>query len=361
MSRTYNLRESEKGRLCGISSPPVTGRLIGQGSLRRRLRFEPLESRHLLSLSVAGYAVPDYLANVAPNSVAPLATSGPTGYTPAQIRQAYGFNNITFNNGTVAGDGTGTTIAIVDAYDDPKIANDLHQFDLQFGLPDPVLTKVNQNGGSSLPAANAGWITEIALDVEWAHAIAPGANILLVEAADSSFDNLLAAVNYARHAAGVVAVSMSWGGGEFSGENSIDSYFTTPSGHAGVTFVASSGDSGAPVSYPAISPNVLSVGRHHAEPHCSGQLCQRVGVERQRGRDQQLSNRSRLTSTAQSRRAPPSAPIPTWLMMPTRAAGFPSTTPTTTRLSTPWGQWGGTSDAAPQWAALIAIADQGRA
>ena len=53
---------------------------------------------------------------------------------------------------------------------------------------------------------------------------------------------------------------MSWGGGEFSGETSYDSYFTTPSGHAGVTFVASSGDSGAPVGYPAISPNVLSVG-----------------------------------------------------------------------------------------------------
>ena len=63
-----------------------------------------------------------------------------------------------------------------------------------------------------------------------------------------------------RHASGVVAVSMSWGGGEFSGETSYDSYFTTPSGHGGVTFVASSGDSGSPVGYPAISPNVLSVG-----------------------------------------------------------------------------------------------------
>ncbi len=70
-----------------------------QPSLGRRLRIEPLEVRHLLSLSIAGYAVPDYLANVAPNSVAPLATAGPTGYTPAQIRQAYGFNNISFNNG----------------------------------------------------------------------------------------------------------------------------------------------------------------------------------------------------------------------------------------------------------------------
>ena len=169
-----------------------------RASLNRRLRFEPLEFRHLLSLSVPGYAVSDYVANVSANGVAPLATAGPTGYTPAQILAAYGFNNISFNNGTVAADGTGTTIAIVDAYDDPNIAGDLHQFDVQFGLPDPVLTKVNENGGNSLPAANAGWATEIALDVEWAHAIAPGANILLVEAANSSLDNLMAAINYAR-------------------------------------------------------------------------------------------------------------------------------------------------------------------
>ena len=59
-------------------------------------------------------------------------------------------------------------------YDDPNIASDLHQFDVAFSLPDPKFTKVNQNGGSPMPAANAGWASEIALDVEWAHAIAPG-------------------------------------------------------------------------------------------------------------------------------------------------------------------------------------------
>ena len=112
----------------------------------RAFSIESLENRQLLSLTIPGYATPDYVAYVAPHSVAPLSTAGPTGYTPAQIRQAYGIDKITFNNGTVAGDGSGTTIAIVDAYDDPKIANDLHQFDLQFGLPDPVFTKVNETG-----------------------------------------------------------------------------------------------------------------------------------------------------------------------------------------------------------------------
>src|SRR5262249_26426406 len=130
----------------------------------------------------------------------------------------------------------------------------------RFGLPDPAFTKVNQSGGSTPPAANAGWASEIALDVEWAHAVAPGASILLVEASSNSDANLFAAVRYAASPPGVLAVSMSWGGDEFSGETSFDSTFQTPAGHAGVTFVTSSGDAGAPASYPAASPNVLAVG-----------------------------------------------------------------------------------------------------
>lgn len=102
------------------------------------------------------------------------------------------------------------------------------------------------------------------MDVEWAHAIAPGANILVVEAAPSysqtqELQNLLNAVNTARNSAGVVAVSMSWGFNEMQNESSYDSYFTTPSGHQGITFVAASGDSGV-VEYPSASPNVLAVG-----------------------------------------------------------------------------------------------------
>src|SRR5262249_28082549 len=148
----------------------------------------------------------------------PFSSSGPTGTTPAQIRHAYGFYQITFNNGTLVGDGAGKTIAIVDAYHDPQIANDPHQFDLRFGLPDPTFTKVNQSGGTTMPAANGGWASEIALDVEWAHAIAPKANILLVEANSNSYANLFAAATYAAKQPNVVAVSMSFGGGEFSGE-----------------------------------------------------------------------------------------------------------------------------------------------
>src|SRR5207302_5322387 len=109
-------------------------------------------------------------------------------------------------------------------------------------------------------SANRGWAGEIALDVEYAHAMAPGAAILLVEASDASTSNLLAAVTYAAQQPGVVAVSMSWGSNEYSSETVDDRTFLTPNGHAGVTFLAASGDSGGVSSYPPASPNVVAVG-----------------------------------------------------------------------------------------------------
>jgi hypothetical protein len=177
--------------------------------------------------------------------------------TPAQILHSYGFDNLKL-------DGSGQTIAIVTAYDNPNIAGDLQAFDRQFNLPDPVLTKATPEG---LPRGDVGWGLETALDVQWAHAVAPGANILLVEAKSSRLSDLLGAVDYARQQSGVVAVSMSWGGQEFLNESAFDAYFTTPADHiggsglrGGITFVAASGDSGAGVEWPAVSPNVLAVG-----------------------------------------------------------------------------------------------------
>src|SRR5205823_2554033 len=83
----------------------------------------------------------------------------------------------------------------------------------------------------------------------------------LVEANDPSYDNLVASsVNYARRQPGVSVVSMSFGGDEYSGETYYDQFFTTPAGHAGVTFVASTGDSGAPAGYPSWSPKVVAIG-----------------------------------------------------------------------------------------------------
>jgi subtilase family serine protease len=187
-----------------------------------------------------------------PLHVRPGATTSPTGLSPATIKSAYGFS-------TSLTAGAGKTIAIVDAYDDPTAESDLNVFSAQFGLPDCTTTngcfqKVNQTGGTAYPRKDAGWALEISLDVQWAHAIAPGAKILLVEASSNSFTNLLAAEDYAK--ANAQYVSNSWGAGEFSGEASYDSHFT----QSGVSFFVSSGDSGLPADYPSSSPNVISVG-----------------------------------------------------------------------------------------------------
>jgi subtilase family serine protease len=182
----------------------------------------------------------------------PAATTSPTGLSPATIKSVYAFT-------TDSAAGSGQTIAIVDAYDDPTAESDLNVFSSQFGLPscttaNGCFQKVNQDGGTAYPRKDAGWALEIALDIEWAHAIAPGAKILLVEASSNSFANLLAAEDYAKTHAQYV--SNSWGAAEFSGENAYDSHFA----QSGVSVFVSSGDSGLPAQYPSASPNVISVG-----------------------------------------------------------------------------------------------------
>src|SRR5262249_8790598 len=225
----------------------------------RQLRLESLEPRHLLTAShPTAHAKPDYL-------LIPHAGTTVSGYTPAQIRAAYGFNNLSF--GSTAANGSGQTIAIIDAYNDPNIVSDLAAFDAKFGIAAPPSFKiVNQNGGTTLPGTDPseGWEGETALDVEWAHAIAPGANILLVEANNASDTNLFAAVHSARNQPRVSLISLNWGSDDNLGNASLDkslsnTYLVTPSGHQGITFVASSGDDGHP-NFPAESPNVLGVG-----------------------------------------------------------------------------------------------------
>src|SRR5271167_4525515 len=216
------------------SSQPKVSRRSPRRAIggRRLLLIETLEQRQLLT---ASSMKPDYY-------LIPQASSSISGYTPAQIRAAYGFNNVSF--GSTAADGRGQTIAIIDAYNDPNIASDLATFDSKFGIVAPASFKiVNQNGGTSLPGTDPsqGWEGETALDVEWAHAIAPGANILLVEANSASDSNLFAAVNYARQQAGVSAISMSWGSDDnvsnaATDKNLSNTYLVTPSGHQGITF-----------------------------------------------------------------------------------------------------------------------------
>src|SRR5262245_14969023 len=186
--------------------------------------------------------------------VTPDASPSPTGLGVTAIQSVYGFP-------TSPTAGAGKTIAIVDAYDDPTVISDLMAFDAQYGLTcNGCFSKVVEvDSLGNPPAVDPGWALEISLDVQWAHAIAPGAHILLVEALDSSYANLLQAEDYA--SAHAQYVSNSWGGSEFCPffflcETSYDSHFSTP----GVSYFAASGDSGLPASYPSSSPNVISVG-----------------------------------------------------------------------------------------------------
>jgi subtilase family serine protease len=192
----------------------------------------------------------------------PMASTGPTGLSPDTIKAAY--------NWTAIGDGAGKTIAIVDAYDDPTAKADLDAFDKTFfpttatfpsctsTISTSCFSKVNQTGGTKLPRADAGWALEISLDVQWAHAIAPKAKILLVEASSASFTNLLTAEDYAsnKNKGAADYISNSWGGSEFSGETAYDAHFST----TGVSYFVSAGDSGLPAEYPSASNKVISVG-----------------------------------------------------------------------------------------------------
>ena len=301
------------------------------------------------------------------SAVSAATTSTVQGYSPSQIRHAYGFDQVTFGAGITA-DGTGQTIAIVDAFNDPNIKSDLNVFDTQFGLASANLKIVNQTGGSTLPATDSGWAGEISLDVEWAHAIAPGASILLVEAKSSDLTDLIAGVDYARNAPGVSTVSMSWGGseffsfngGEFSSQTNFDPYFTTPAGHQGVTFIAAAGDSGtfSGVQWPASSPNVISVGgtslftsdssgTYSGESSWSGTSGGFSQVESEPNYQLNVQSTGVRTSPDVAYDADPNTGFAVYDSVPSQGISG-------------WQVVGGTSAGAPQWAALIAIADQGR-
>jgi hypothetical protein len=294
------------------------------------------------------------------------------------MRHAYGMDQVAF--GSVLGDGTGQTIAIIDAFDQPSLAGDLAAFDRQFGLPDPPsLTKINEAGGAIVrrPDLRGGWGVESSLDVEWAHAIAPQAAILLVEANSAATSDLFAAVDTARNYPGVSVVSMSWGGDETAADSAADAHFTTPAGHTGVTFIAASGDRGAysvtgsttpTVLYPAASPNVVGVGGTELltspDSSCISETTWGNGTDSNRaggsggGISQyapQPDYQQGVVTQSQTFRTVPDVAIDA------DPAGVPVYDSYDHGGATPWLHVGGTSLVAPLWAGIIALADQGRA
>jgi hypothetical protein len=209
-----------------------------------------------LAIIVPASAQPPSSSTVQPA----LTTTGPSfsgsgvggGYDPADLRSAYDLPSEFA--------GSGQTVAIVDAYDDPDAESDLAVYRSRYGLPacttaNGCFKKVNQTGGTKYPAAEAGWAVEISLDLDMVAAACPNCHILLVEASSNTDSNLDTAEDEAA-TLGATEISNSWGGEEFSGESSEDSSFDRP----GVPVTAAAGDSGYGAEYPAASPDVIAVG-----------------------------------------------------------------------------------------------------
>ena len=275
-----------------------------------------------------------------------VRTSGaktPSGIAPSVIKKIY--------NLPLAG-GTGT-VAIIDAYDDATIENDLGVFDAAYGLA-ACTTKngcFEKHKMATSTKTNSGWALETSLDVEWVHAIAPQAKILLVEANTESGANLLAAIDYAAARKDVVAVSMSWGGDEFSDELSYDTHFQSKYGAA---FFASSGDDGAGVSWPAVSPAVVGVGGTSLELASSGTLISESAWSGSGGGVSAYETQPDYQKTYAVPKAKGMRAVPDVSYDADPASGY-AVYKTTGSSKNGWYTVGGTSAGAPQWAAIYAI------
>ena len=271
----------------------------------------------------------------------PVAT--PTGYIPAQIRHAYGFDQLSVQ-------GAGQKIALIEAYGSPTLQNDLNTFCKTFGLPLTTVQIVYPRGRPVF--SNSGWALETSFDVEWAHAIAPQATLLVVVAPSDSLTDLLAAVDYAV-SVGASQVSMSWGAAEFSTETSYDAHFN----HANVTFTAAAGDNGSGVIWPAASPYVLAIGGTTLNLTSSGGVLSETSwVDSGGGKSAYETEPAcqKEWETSGKRMVPDVS----YNANPNTGYAVYDSTPYGGRWG--WFELGGTSAGAPQWAALIALANDQR-
>lgn len=272
------------------------------------------------------------------------AATGPTGLSPAQVRLAY---NLPATGGT-------GTVAIVDAFDAPTIESDLNVFSAQFGLP--ACTTANgcfeKHKMATKLRTNAGWALESSLDVEWAHAIAPDAKILLVLAKSNSGTDLLAAVDYARSRSDVVAISMSWGSGEFSGEAAYDARFTSA---YGAVFFAASGDNGTGIIWPSVSPNVVAVGGTRLAFNPDGSLAEETAWSGSGGGLSAYVPQPSYQTAYGVPNANGKRSVPDVSYNADPVSGFSVYDTTTYSGQKGWFRVGGTSAGAPQWAAIQAL------
>ncbi|PHV24479.1 peptidase S53 [Janthinobacterium sp. BJB446] len=318
---------------------------------------------------------------------APMAGSSVVAtYSPAQIRAAYDLPALpaagtALTPAQAAQLGAGQTIYIVDAMHNPNAAAELAIFNQKFGLPGCTTKAIATNATLPLPPApasgcefsvvyntpsstmtatapayNSGWAMEIALDVQWAHATAPLARIVLIEAPDASINSLLGAVRLANQM-GPGVVSMSFGAAEGNWTASVDSAFTGKN----MSYLAATGDSGSGVSWPSVSSNVLAVGGTTLSYSGSGVRSETAWS----GTGGGISAYTALPTYQTA-----SVPGLTNLLRRNVADVAFNADPATgqyTAVMTPgsstasWLSIGGTSLSTPQWAGLVAIANASRA
>ncbi len=242
-----------------VSAPTRACPTSAIGSVTCLASFRSISAARLAGapLNAAGLAAPK--SRAVPHAVTP-----PTeGYGPAEIRSIYALD---------LSKGAGQTVAIVDAYDNPNAEKDLATFRSVYHLPacttsNGCFRKVNQRGGKTQPARDAGWGVEIALDLQAVSSTCPKCKILLVEADSASLDDMGIAVNRAV-ALGAKIVSNSYGGPEFTGVIALGKKYYS---HPGVAMIASSGDSGfTAASFPADWTNAIAVGGTRVVKTASG-------------------------------------------------------------------------------------------
>lgn len=333
-----------------------------------------------------------HLKRPAHRTARPGATMPPTfeGYTPSQIRRAYGVSGLPSGL-----NGAGQVIAIVDAFDDATAASDLQMFITSFGLPGmhglssgdpctvasgphPCFQKIYAqsqppaSGDPTGPDPTGFWALEISLDVQWAHAIAPGADVLLMEAFSNDDTYMLPAVE-AAVSSGARVVSMSWGESEYPTELQFDSLFR----HDGVAFVAASGDMGTGTQWPAVSPYVVGVGGTTLVADDLGNVVSETawlysggGISQYEPMPEYQANRgdtflmlSRLQNLLDNTGGMRASPDVAYVADPDTGVQIYDSSPVCddTGCFTGWFWVGGTSVGTPQWSAILALGNQVRA
>lgn len=350
----------------GLSSRRLTLQTLDASRRTRALAWAPAASGATMGPLAAGSAV--------------------STYSPAQIRAAYGLPALPASGSLLTATqaaqlGAGQTIYIVDAMHDPNAAVELAAFNQKFGLPActtkviPVNTALplakpsatacefsvvyNTASGvlsATAPAYDAGWATEIALDLQWAHATAPLARIVLIEAADASLNSLLGAVKLA-NAMGPGVVSMSFGANEGSYTASVDAAFSS----TGMTYLAATGDSGAAVSWPSVSPNVLAVGGTTLRYGGSGARSEVAWSGTGGGISAYTSTPAYQTPAVPGLGAPARRTVADVSFNADPATGQYTAVMSPGSAVVSWMSVGGTSLSTPQWAGVVAVANALRA